>query len=111
MIVSDRLDPDQGTGLMAPPAGVAGWAEVRLRLPLLAQERWYTHARRGYARGWEPVQFVDRIQRFLRLLEWQPAESAQTAASAPAAPHAAVPATAAPSTAPPPAPGSYAAGS
>jgi osmotically-inducible protein OsmY len=31
MIVSDRLDPDQGTGLMAPPAGVAGWAEVRLR--------------------------------------------------------------------------------
>jgi len=53
------------------------WAEVRLRLPLLAQERWYSHARRGYARGWEPVQFVDRIQRFLRLLEWQPGESAR----------------------------------
>ena len=87
------------------------WDEVRLRLPLLAQERWYTLARRGYARGWEPVQFVDRIQRFLRLLEWQPAESAQTAASAPAAPRAAVPASTAPSAAPPPAPGSYAAGS
>ncbi|MGH8304661.1 MAG: membrane-bound lytic murein transglycosylase MltF, partial [Steroidobacteraceae bacterium] len=50
------------------------WAQVRERLPLLAQQRWYTRARRGYARGWEPVQFVDRIQRFLTLLEWQPAE-------------------------------------
>ncbi|HET7757784.1 MAG TPA: membrane-bound lytic murein transglycosylase MltF [Steroidobacteraceae bacterium] len=50
------------------------WAEVRARLPLLAQGRWYERARRGYARGWEPVQFVDRIQRFLKLLEWQPAE-------------------------------------
>ena len=51
------------------------WSEVRERLPLLAQERWYGRARRGYARGWEPVQFVDRIQRFLTLLEWQPGES------------------------------------
>ena len=67
------------------------WAEVRLRLPLLAQERWYSHARRGYARGWEPVQFVDRIQRYLRLLEWQPGESAQATASAPAAPAGAYP--------------------
>jgi membrane-bound lytic murein transglycosylase F len=50
------------------------WTEVRARLPLLAQERWYAHAKRGYARGWEPVQFVDRIQRYLRLLEWQPGE-------------------------------------
>ena len=61
------------------------WAEVRLRLPLLAQERWYARARHGYARGWEPVQFVDRIQRFLRLLEWQPGESAPAVAPAPAA--------------------------
>ncbi|GAC1451829.1 MAG: membrane-bound lytic murein transglycosylase MltF [Steroidobacteraceae bacterium] len=51
------------------------WADVRERLPLLARERWYAHARRGYARGWEPVQFVDRIQRFLTLLEWQPGEA------------------------------------
>src|SRR5499427_5116808 len=81
------------------------WAEVRLRLPLLAQQRWYEHARHGYARGWEPVQFVDRIQRFLRLLEWQPGESGQGAAAAAAAP-AATPATAPPA----PAPGTYAAG-
>ncbi len=50
------------------------WTDVREYLPLLAQERWYQHAKRGYARGWEPVQFVDRVQRYLRLLEWQPGE-------------------------------------
>jgi peptidoglycan lytic transglycosylase F len=61
------------------------WAEVRERLPLLAQGRWYVRAKRGYARGWEPVQFVDRIQRFLTLLEWQPGEATPArAAAAPA---------------------------
>lgn len=67
------------------------WDEVRERLPLLAQPRWFVNAKRGYARGWEPVQFVDRIQRFLTLLSWQPGESgatpqqASTAKAAPAA--------------------------
>jgi membrane-bound lytic murein transglycosylase F len=50
------------------------WTDVREQLPLLAQERWYDRSKRGYARGWEPVQFVDRIQRYLRLLEWQPGD-------------------------------------
>jgi membrane-bound lytic murein transglycosylase F len=62
------------------------WADVRKHLPLLAEERWYTRAKRGYARGWEPVQFVDRIQRYLTLLEWQPGESGTAATSAPATP-------------------------
>jgi membrane-bound lytic murein transglycosylase F len=86
------------------------WAEVRERLPLLAQERWFTHAKRGYARGWEPVQFVDRIQRFLTLLEWQPGESAPAQAAAPApestaaaAPAVVTTATAAPAARRPPA--------
>src|SRR5262249_9281895 len=61
------------------------WGDVRLRLPLLAQERWYSRARHGYARGWEPVQSVARIQRFLRLLEWQPGESEPAVAPAPGA--------------------------
>ena len=51
------------------------WTDVRDSLPLLAQERWYLKAKRGYARGWEPVQFVDRVQRYLTLLEWQPGEA------------------------------------
>jgi membrane-bound lytic murein transglycosylase F len=64
------------------------WAEVRERLPLLAQGRWYARAKRGYARGWEPVQFVDRIQRFLTLLEWQPGDATAAQGTAAAAPHA-----------------------
>jgi membrane-bound lytic murein transglycosylase F len=51
------------------------WEDVREHLPLLAQERWYTQAKRGYARGWEPVQFVDRVQGYLKLLEWQPTDT------------------------------------
>jgi len=47
------------------------WADVRGVLPLLAQERWYARAKRGYARGWEPVQFVEQVQGFLTMLEWQ----------------------------------------
>ena len=62
------------------------WADVREQLPLLAQERWYDRAKRGYARGWEPVQFVDRIQRYLTLLEWQPGEARPTIVAPPAAP-------------------------
>jgi len=70
------------------------WVAVRERLPLLAQGRWYTRARRGYARGWEPVQFVDRIQRWLTLLEWQPGEAAPARGVSPAGPaRAAAPAT------------------
>ncbi len=62
------------------------WADVREALPLLAQERWADNAKRGYARGWEPVQFVDRIQRHLTLLEWQPGESVPSPAAAGDAP-------------------------
>jgi membrane-bound lytic murein transglycosylase F len=50
------------------------WTDVRAQLPLLQQERYYQTAKFGYARGWEPVQMVDRVQRFLTLLEWQPGE-------------------------------------
>jgi membrane-bound lytic murein transglycosylase F len=50
------------------------WADVREQLPLLGEERWYMQAKRGYARGWEPVQFVERVQRYLTLLEWQPGD-------------------------------------
>jgi len=50
------------------------WADVRDELPRLAEARWFTRVKHGYARGWEPVQFVDRVQRYLTLLEWQPGE-------------------------------------
>ena len=65
------------------------WPDVRDQLPLLGEERWYSLAKRGYARGWEPVQFVDRVQRFLTLLEWQPGDG--VAAAPPVAPTPAKP--------------------
>ncbi len=47
------------------------WVDVRQQLPLLAEERWYERVKRGFCRGWEPVQYVGRIQSYLKLLEWQ----------------------------------------
>lgn len=57
------------------------WADVRSELPRLAEERWFLKVKRGYARGWEPVQFVDRVQRYLTLLEWQPGEGVASEAT------------------------------
>ncbi len=51
------------------------WQEVRNFLPLLAQEQWYLQTKRGYARGWEPVRFVDNIRNYLDILEWAAADS------------------------------------
>jgi membrane-bound lytic murein transglycosylase F len=45
------------------------WEDVREFLPLLSQERWYTQTKRGYARGWEPVRYVDNVQAYLNLLQ------------------------------------------
>jgi membrane-bound lytic murein transglycosylase F len=46
------------------------WADVRAQLPLLAQEKWYTRVKRGYARGWEPAKFVEQVRQYLAVLEW-----------------------------------------
>jgi len=46
------------------------WADVRRQLPLLAEQQWYAHARRGYARGWEPATFVEQVRQYLSVLEW-----------------------------------------
>jgi membrane-bound lytic murein transglycosylase F len=46
------------------------WNDVRAQLPLLAQEQWYSRARRGYARGWEPARFVEQVRQYLAVLEW-----------------------------------------
>ena len=53
------------------------WLDVREQLPLLADETWYDRLKHGFARGAEPAQFVDRIQRFLKLLEWQPGNASK----------------------------------
>jgi len=63
------------------------WSDVRQVLPLLADERWYREAKRGYARGWEPVKFVDQVQGFLSVLQWQqPGKTADPTAAPVTAP-------------------------
>jgi len=46
------------------------WQDVREFLPLLEQERWYSQTENGYARGWEPVRYVDNVRGYRDLLEW-----------------------------------------
>jgi len=46
------------------------WQDVREFLPLLAQEQWYSQTENGYARGWEPVRYVDNVRGYVDLLEW-----------------------------------------
>ncbi len=46
------------------------WREVRDFLPLLEQERWYTQTENGYARGREPVRYVENVRSYRDLLEW-----------------------------------------
>jgi membrane-bound lytic murein transglycosylase F len=45
------------------------WDDVRSTLPLLTQEKWYSRTRHGYARGWEPVRYVDNVRAYLDILE------------------------------------------
>ena len=46
------------------------WQDVREFLPLLEQEHWYSQTENGYARGWEPVRYVDNVRGYRDLLEW-----------------------------------------
>ena len=46
------------------------WEDVREYLPLLEQEYWYTQTENGYARGWEPVRYVDNVRDYRDMLEW-----------------------------------------
>jgi membrane-bound lytic murein transglycosylase F len=46
------------------------WHDVREFLPLLSQDSYYTQADNGYARGWEPVHYVDNVRGYRDLLEW-----------------------------------------
>jgi len=44
------------------------WNAVKQRLPLLAKPQYYKQTSAGYARGWEPVDFVGRIRRYYEVL-------------------------------------------
>ena len=46
------------------------WVDVKQALPLLAQRKWYKDTRYGYARGWEPVRYVENIRSYYDILKW-----------------------------------------
>ncbi|MCB1788529.1 MAG: membrane-bound lytic murein transglycosylase MltF [Gammaproteobacteria bacterium] len=46
------------------------WMEVKQRLPLLADKAHYSTVKRGFARGQEPVDYVDNIRNYYDLLVW-----------------------------------------
>ena len=46
------------------------WNDVREHLPLLTQAKWYSRVKRGYARGWEPVRYVENIRGYMDILDW-----------------------------------------
>lgn len=45
------------------------WAGVRTVLPLLSQKKYYKRLPHGYARGKEPVVYVDRIKNYYELIQ------------------------------------------
>ncbi len=62
------------------------WLDVKDTLPLLSQKKYYKNTQYGYARGQEPVDYVQNIRRYYDVLVWndeQPAlNSEQLAYSA-----------------------------
>lgn len=44
------------------------WTDVRDHLPLLSKKKWFSQTRYGYARGSEPVRYVQNIRRYLDIL-------------------------------------------
>ncbi|KKN95407.1 hypothetical protein LCGC14_0179340 [marine sediment metagenome] len=54
------------------------WIDVKDHLPLLSKKQWYTKTRYGYARGAEPVHYVQNIRRYHEILQWVTQPHAET---------------------------------
>ena len=46
------------------------WLDVRQYLPLLAKPEWHKQTKHGYARGYEPVAYVNRVRGYYAILSW-----------------------------------------
>ena len=46
------------------------WLDVRQYLPLLAKPEWHKQTKYGYARGYEPVAYVNRVRGYYAILRW-----------------------------------------
>lgn len=47
------------------------WIDIKSSLPYLAKRKWYKKTRYGYARGWEPVRYVENIRSYYDILVWK----------------------------------------
>lgn len=47
------------------------WIDIKSTLPDLAKRKWYKKTHFGYARGWEPVRYVENIRSYYDILVWQ----------------------------------------
>lgn len=45
------------------------WNDLKDRLPLLAKASWHSKTKHGYARGYEPVQLVNRVRTYYEVLK------------------------------------------
>jgi len=54
------------------------WQDVKQHLPLLAKKKWYSQTRNGYARGREPVKYIQNIRRYYDILLYDKYGSGQT---------------------------------
>jgi len=55
------------------------WVEVKTRLPLLQQKKYYKKTKYGYARGKEPVHYVENIRRYYDTLTWLDTKATEAA--------------------------------
>ena len=62
------------------------WVDVKKNLPLLSKKKWFQQTRYGYARGREPVRYVENIRTYYDILVWlTDQEAARAKAEAPPA--------------------------
>lgn len=46
------------------------WLDLSTALPLLAKQKWYSRVPYGYARGWEPVLYVNNVRAYFNIINW-----------------------------------------
>ena len=44
---------------------------LKTKLPLLTKPEFYKTVKYGYARGYEPVNYVKNIRKYLKVLKWE----------------------------------------
>jgi membrane-bound lytic murein transglycosylase F len=57
------------------------WIDVKKNLPLLSKKKWFQQTRYGYARGREPVRYVENIRTYYDILVWMTEQDAPSASA------------------------------